>query len=81
MFVVTMAAMLLLGFDMYFQWQSSNELSVMFDFTKNSGVIRKSLTNINIFAYRVWASHNPYSYNLDINSEIRDFYKYSSLTY
>ena len=66
---------------MYCQYQTAIDLENKFELVKNMGIIRKSLTYLNLFAYRIIAQHPDRSYSTKIGPEAAVFYQYSSKVY
>ena len=66
---------------MYFHYSTADELSKKFEFTKNSGILLKSIAYLNLFPHRIAANHSISSYALNVETEIFLFYKKSTLTY
>ena len=79
--LVIVVVLVVLGVSMYCQYQTATDLENKFELVKNMGIIRKSLTYLNLFAYRIIAQHPDRSYSTKIGPEAAVFYQYSSKVY
>lgn len=79
--IVSLILLCLLSASIYFQFKANQELYKQFDLLKNVGLVRKSMTYLNLFAFNVAKLHSDPSYTSLVASTASEFYKVSSLTY
>jgi hypothetical protein len=78
---MVLAGALLLAWSMYLQYMTASELNDRFKLTKDIGIIRKCLTFMSLFAFRIISNHPDPSYANLIGPEALEFYKKSGETY
>jgi flagellar basal body-associated protein FliL len=79
--IASLILLCLLSASIYFQFKANQELYKQFDLLKNVGLVRKTMTYLNLFAFNVAKTHNDPSYISLVTSTAAEFYKVSSLTY
>ena len=62
-------------------YSRADDLQAKFTLLKNIGLVRKSLTYLNLYTYRIASRHPDFSYDRMVALEAERFYNYSALTY
>lgn len=79
--VMCIIAALLLGLSLFNQDSAINTLQAKFFLLHNVGQVRKTLTYLSLFSFRLVSGHPDYTYDVKVASESAKFYELSSLTY
>jgi hypothetical protein len=65
---------------MYSQYTTAQVLIKRFQFVKDIGVLRKTLTYMNLFVFRLVSTHPVPAYSNLIGPEVKEFYRLSGRT-
>jgi flagellar basal body-associated protein FliL len=60
--LIIIAVILILTYFMYYQYNAAQELKTQLLAVKNAAAVRKSITYLSLFAYRIIARHPDFSY-------------------
>lgn len=79
--VACLIAAILLGISLVNKYETINSLQAKFFLLQNIGQVRKTLTYLSLFSFRLVSGHPDYTYDVLVASESVKFYQLSSLTH